>query len=381
MSYDLDFYSKLTKENKLLILCSRSKLNTDIKFKLAELLQYDLDWEYILKFANIHRLIPLLYWNLKEFQSQIPNNIFLVLKENFNENTKKNLLMLGELFKLLNLFKKHGINVIPYKGPILAICAYNNLALRQFDDLDIFVNQNDVLNVKKILISNGFIPQFEFKGYKERKFLNTQREYKFRASNININLEVQWKFIGVSFSLSDDLGLEVVETIEIYNKKIATISSENLLLILCIHASGHYWERLAWICDISELIQSNEMDWGYVFEKSDKLGINRLVMINLLLAKDILDLDLPDNVLKQLKSKRIKNLTFKVIKRIFMKDTDNIFMMAYIRFNIREKRSQGIKDILKIMFYPTNKEWEKSSFKSVFPLISHFYRFFQVMMD
>ena len=92
--------------------------------------------------------------------------------------------MLGELIKLLNLFKKHELNVIPYKGPLLAIYAYKNLTLRQFDDLDIFVNKNDVLKIKEILISNGYKPQFEFEGFKERKFIKSQREYRFRNPEI-----------------------------------------------------------------------------------------------------------------------------------------------------------------------------------------------------
>ena len=80
---------------------------------------------------------------MKEFEEEVPENILKSLKLNFNRNVKNNLLMLGELIKLLNLFEKQGLNVIPYKGPILAIYAYKNLALRQFDDLDIFVNKND----------------------------------------------------------------------------------------------------------------------------------------------------------------------------------------------------------------------------------------------
>ena len=151
--------------------------------------------------------------------------------------------------------------------------------------------------------------------------------------------------------------------------------------MLCIHASGHYWDRLSWICDISELIQSHDINWEYILEKSDELGIRRLILINLLLAVDLFDLNLPNNIIKQLKSETIQNLAFKVKKRIFMPNSDNIFKMANIRFNIREKMSHRIKDFLKIMFLPTNKEWEKSSLKSLFPPVSYFYRFIQVLTD
>ena len=318
-------------------------------------------------------------------KNQVPEHVLNSLKKDYIGNAKKNLLMLGELFKIMNLFEKQGLTVIPYKGPLLAIYAYKNLALRQFDDLDIFVSKNDVLKVKGILVSNGYNPQFELEGYKERRFINSQREYKFNKTETGINLEVQWQFQGVSFSLSDDLGVfgdpKNVEMVDISNKEISSLSNENMLLILCIHVSGHYWERLSWLCDISELIQSHEINWEYILEKADTLGIKRLLMINLLLAQDLLDLNLPNIIIEQLKSEIVQNLAKKVKKRIFMPNSDSIFDVAWLRYNIREKRSHRIKDILKIMFLPTNQEWDKSPLKSLFPPFSYFYRFIQVLTD
>ena len=375
----------VTNEDKMLVFCARTRMDHELREKIIELLHEDLDWDYLTQRAFQHKLMPLLYWNLKELPEYIPQKVLKSLKENFNRNAKKNLLMLGELLKLLNLFEEQGLNIIPYKGPLLAIYAYKNLVLREFDDLDIFVNQNDVLNVKEMLISNGYNPQFLLEGFKERRFINSQREYKFNNPETNISLEIHWQFQGVSFSLSDDplfLGdPENVEIVKISNKEISSLSPENMLLILCIHASGHYWDRLSWICDVSELIQSYEINWEYILEKADKLGIKRLILINLCLAVDLLDLNLPNTIHKHLKSTTIQYLTFKVKKRIFMPNSDSLFQMADIRFNIREKRSHRIKDFLKIMFLPTNEEWDKSSLKSLLPPFSYFYRFIQVLTN
>jgi hypothetical protein len=360
-------------------------MDPEIRVEIIKLLHKNLHWNFLTQRAFQHKLMPLLYWNLKNLPEYVPENVLNDLKENFNRNAKKNLLMLGELLKLLNLFEKEGLNVIPYKGPVLAICVYKNLVLRQFSDLDIFVSKNDVLQVKAILVSNGYNPQFELEGFKERRFISSQREYKFNNPETKINLEVQWQFQGVSFSLSDDPGYfgdpKNVEMVNINNKEISSLSNENMLLILCIHASGHYWERLSWICDISELIQSHEINWEYILEKADKLGIKRIVIISLILAVDLYDLNLPNNINKLFKSKTIQDLTFKIKKSIFMPNSNSLFHMADIRFHIREKRSHRIKDTLKIMFLPTNKEWDKSAQKSLFPPFSYFYRFIQVLKD
>ena len=371
-------------EDKILLSCARNQKTAQSKSDIKKLLYNDLEWDYLTQRASQHKLLPLLYWNLKEFEEEVPENILKSLKLNFNRNAKNNLLMLGELLKLLDLFEKEGIIAIPYKGPLLAISAYKNLVLRQFDDLDIVVNKNNILKVKEILISNNYTPQFDLDGFKERRFIQSQREYKFFNSETEINLEIQWQFQGVSFSVSDDLGFtdpKNIETIEINNKRISSLSPENMLLVLCIHASGHYWERLSWICDVSELIQSKNIDWEYTIKKAEELGIKRLLWVNLFLAVDLLGSNLPDDISKHLESKTIQNLGFIVKKRIFIPYSDNFFRSASLRLKIREKRSHQIQDVLKIMFLPTNEEWDKSVLKSFLPPFSYFYRFIQVLSD
>ena len=371
-------------EDKILLLCARTQKTPKIKSRIIKLLNEDVDWDYLAQRASQHKLLPLLYWNLKEFEEEVPEKILKSLKLNFNRNAKNNLLMFGELINLLNLFEKEEVNAIPYKGPLLAISAYNNLVLRQFDDLDIFVDKNNILKVKEILISNGYTPQFDLNGFKERRFIQSQREYKFFNSETEVNLEIQWQFQGVSFSVSDDLGFtdtENIEIIEINNKRISSLSPENMLLVLCIHASGHYWDRLSWICDVSELIQSKNIDWEYTIKKADELGIKRLLWVNLFLAVDLLGLNLPNDIIKHLKSKTIQNLASKAKKRIFIPYSDGFFRSASLRLKIREKRSHQIQDGLKIMFLPTNEEWDKSVLKSFLPPFSYIYRLIQVLSD
>ncbi|WP_048187993.1 nucleotidyltransferase domain-containing protein [Methanobacterium paludis] len=384
MTKNTDFALKIVPEDKLLLLCARTVLESETKVKIRSLIEESLNWDYLIQRASQHRLTQLLYWNLKDFN--VPETILDRLKENFEGNGRRNLLMLGELLKVLKLFGSGGITAVPYKGPVLALYAYQNLSLRQFDDLDIFVNRKDVLKVKEILVSQGYKPQFEVEGFMQRRFLKSQREYKFVNPKTNVHIEIHWQFPGVSFSFSSETKfLEDPESrtmIKVNNKEISSLSTENMFLILCIHASGHLWERLSWICDISKLIQSHEMDWEHVFEKADELGIKRVLKVSLLLAVGLFALKLPDAVLEDIKSdEKVKNLVFKVKKRIFQEGSENIFQMADVRLNIRENRSNRVKDLFNILFNPTNKEWDESSLKLILPPVSYILRFINVFKD
>jgi hypothetical protein len=282
---------------------------------------------------------------------------------------------MGELLRIIELFKSYGITAIPYKGPVLAIQAYGNLAFREFDDLDIYVNKKDVMRAKKILLSEGYQTKFSLKDNQEEKYLKSQREYKFTNPQYNINLEIHWNFIGLSISGCWDYfeDHKNFKSVKIQNIDIISLKSEDMLLILCLHASGHLWERLIWICDINEyIISNNDIDWQYLMETADELGIKRILKLNLLLAVDLLSLNIPNKIAIELKSdESLENLAFKIKKNLFKDDeySNGIYNKAIMRVMIRENPSDKIKDLFKLIFTPTTNEWELYPLPSIlYPL-------------
>ncbi len=356
---------KISNEDKLLLLCAQTRMNDEIKSQITSLIQQEIDWNYLLQKSSLNRLNPLLYWQLNNIcSSSIPQNVIERLKTLFHENTLKNLLFIGELFRILNLLNSQDITAIPYKGPILAIQAYGNLAFREFDDLDIYINKKDFPKVKELLISYGYETQFSLKNAHEKKYVESQREYKFINPKANINLEIHWNFIGLSFTGNWE-HLEKSKKIKsnkIQNKDVLSLPPEEMLLILCLHTSGHLWERLSWICDINEFINSNKnMDWQYVIETADKLRIKRILMINLLLTLDLFDSEIPDYITDQLYSDKFLNNLSITIKNDLLKTdkkSNGIYNKAVLRSKIRENKSDKIKDLIKIMFTPTTNEWK-----------------------
>jgi hypothetical protein len=378
VTYKGDHGFKICDEDRILLLSTRNQ-DPQVKDKILKLFQ-GVDWENLTQKASQHRLTQLLYWNLKGFPEEVPGTILNDLKKSFDVNVRRNLFLFGELLKILKLLESANINAVPYKGPVLAIRAYGNISLRHFDDLDIFVDRENVLKVKEILISKGYKPQFELNGFMQRRFLRSQREYKFFNPETNVHVEVHWQFQGVSFSLSGDPKfLEDFERVKLNNKEVLSLKPENMLLVFCIHITGHHWERLSWICDISMLVKSHEMDWDYLKEKSGELGIERVLKVNMALAVDLFDLELPDTVLEDLKSDEVQDLVFKVEKRIFSSDPENIFQMAVLRLKIRENMLDRVKDLFKTLFAPTNKEWDESSPKLLLPPASYIVRFLNVL--
>ena len=144
-----------------------------------------------------------------------------------------------------------------------------------------------------------------------------------------------------------------------------------MLLILCLHTSGHLWERLSWICDINEFINSNKnMNWQYLMETANKLRIKRILMINLLLTLDLFNSEIPDYIIDQLDSDEfLKDLSITIKNNLLNKSdekSNGIYKKAFLRSKIRENNSDQIKDIIKLMFMPTTNEWKTHILPSIF---------------
>ena len=116
-----------------------------------------MDWPYVSNLGGRHGLIPLLYKNLKSVcPERVPESVMDNFRNHFLVNAGHNVLRTRELLTLLDLFETHHVHAIPYKGPVLAASVYGDLALRQFSDLDILVQKQDIPKAKDLLISNGY---------------------------------------------------------------------------------------------------------------------------------------------------------------------------------------------------------------------------------
>ncbi|WP_414468880.1 nucleotidyltransferase family protein [Methanobacterium sp. ACI-7] len=367
----------LNNEVELILYCARTNCDDEVKQKISYLLHEDINWIYLLQKARIHEVMPLLYWNLKDFD-EVPNIISDYLKIQFEENIKKNLILTGDMFKVLNLLKSNNINAIPYKGSSLAILAYGNLALRSFEDIDVFVQEGDVKKVKKLLSSNGYVMDFDLDSRKEDFFLKHQREFKFKNEN-GVIIEVHWKIPGLGFSfpykVEDNLETNYVT---INGHKILNFSVYDLLLILFIHAAGHYWVKIKWICDIVEVINNHDnLNWNILIAKAKKLGIKRIMLISLFLANDLLDLRLPEIVSNEVKEdNKIEQIVNKIKNRINSREDYGftIFNEALLKLRMREDLFNGIKDSFKVSVVPDYKDLEDIKLPSSLIPLYYLYR-------
>jgi hypothetical protein len=294
-------------ENEILVCSARVIMDMERAERMRELLKQTIDWTYMLEAAYWHGTLPLLYRHLSAASpNSIPDRFLNQLRDSVHEITAWNLLLMSQLIKLLGLFRSHGIEVLPFKGPVLAASVYGDIALRHFWDIDILVKKRDVSNAAQLLIDAGYSPQFSLTREQERVYAQAYCEHTFRHEGMGA-VDLHWGLIPPQFSFAPDpeplWGRS--RRIDLGGHTVSTLSPEDMCLFLSLHGAKHYWSQLNWIVDLAELIRAHEdMDWESIIDQAAAMGARRMLFLGLFLAGDLLEAPLPDEVAQKARAAR-----------------------------------------------------------------------------
>lgn len=369
-------------EIELLLRCAQTSQDPDRVDRIHSLLRRTIDWEYILPTAGAHGVAPLLYWNLNATCPEaVPEDVMAKLRDRMYANGRRNLVLTGELLKILDALEEREITAIPYKGPVLATVAHGNLAFREFGDLDFLLDAKDVLKAKDVLASLGYQPQDQMTEAQEVAFLRYERQYEF-ARDDGVMVELQWKVTPryFPFPLDHEYAWERTVPVSLGGRTVQTFAPEDLLLVLCVHGPVHCWERLGWICDIAELIRaSDDLDWERLVEQASAFHSRRMLLLGLFLANQLLGVSLDAKILREVRADAtVERLAGEVSERLFSEEVDPDGVLEGTAFRAFHLRAlEGIREKLRYCVHrvvtPTLWEWR------LLPLPAVLFPFYRVL--
>lgn len=306
---------------ELLLCCARTRPSDGVVARVREIACGEIDWEYLFLLARRHSVVPLLYLQLERHASDlVPHEKLSQLKKHYLENSARNTILTAELCRLITLFAESGIEAIPYKGPVLALFAYDNVALRRFVDLDIIVNKNDVLKAREILLAHDYRPSKSLSLSQQELLLRTQHNLQFSRDNHRLIVELHWEVAPHLFASAVDADTlwQNLVSIDFNGTQVKTLSAEDLLFSLCVHGSRHLWERLGWICDVAELISRRSVDWNALLKRATDADSERMFLLGIYLAERLLDAPLPLEVKQRCDAdERLPSLAENIIAHLF----------------------------------------------------------------
>jgi hypothetical protein len=299
----------------------------------------------------------------------IPVDILTCLQRRAVEAARFDLTLSAELARLLKLFESHEIETVALKGPALRATLYGDAALRSSSDLDLLVRPRDVLRAKQALEGAGYymqsiMPSRAAEACLRRRDCQITLSRAITEQEDLLFVDLHWRLLPGYFPRSfDEHELwGTLRQVSVAGTAVSTLSTENLLLFLCTHGTKHLWERLGWLCDVARLVQVEPgIDWARVFAEARQTDTSRMVVLGLLLASELLGIDLPSAALEYTsKDRAARELVETVSRRLHDQILTPATAMESAAFSrgAFEHPGHRIRFLVGIFLEPTEAEYE-----------------------
>jgi hypothetical protein len=314
------------------------------------------DWPQLLDLAQKHGVLPQVYGRL--MQEQVPPSALAGFSAGYQLQVRRAVLLTGELMAVLECLRSAQIEALPYKGAVLAEMLYGDVAARQFGDIDLLIRPHDVSRAITALQALGYRPALQLTAAQHRAYLKSGYEYTLDSARGRNVLEVQWNvlphFYAVDFAIEDLF--RGARRVEFQGRSILSLAPETLLLVLAVHAAKHAWEKLAWLCDLVQLVKTQKLDWPALREQSRRLGVERILGVNFLLARNLLGAEIPDRLATDSTAQAIAQEIAEQTKR---GESYHPESSAYFRLmlGLRERWSDRARFLWRLACTPSTGEW------------------------
>lgn len=282
-------------ERQLVLNCSREGTPPELLRQTGELLQADLKWGHILHEARRHGVASLLYKSLKKAEGAeaAPAEALRKLLQLYNRTALRNHFLAQSLVEILERFGSSGIEAVVLKGPCLSQLVYSESASRPYRDLDLLVRKEDLARAREHLLGAGFKapPGLLADGFFRRYHFSLPLVRE--ADENTTHVELHWGLADVFMGADLDMGpiWERARPAVMFNREALSLSTEDLLIHLCLHLDMHGYlnraivgrgdearcvfhplseNRIIWFTDLLELIGKyrEEIDWEALVERS-----------------------------------------------------------------------------------------------------------------
>jgi hypothetical protein len=351
-------------ERDLLLRCARLTLSPDDAARVREIVVANkIDWTALIALARRQGLIPFLHRHLHRLP--LPADAAAALGARHRDGAHRTLRLAAELRRLLDALAAAGIDALPYKGPTLAVQAYGDLSMRAFDDLDVLVRPGDAPRALALLAAQGYAPRLDLSPAQDALFRRVDGDYPLvhRDSGTLVELHCRVSSLRFLMPLETDALMRRAQPVHLGGARVPAPSTEDALLIACIHGCKHRWRRLEWVCSAAELLRGESIDLALVLQRAGELGALRTVLLGLALAREMLDAPLPVEIAREIGGDAgIAGLVAEAERRMFEPDAAEMEgedTTANLLYNLRARdgAADRARSAWRWLTLPTPEDW------------------------
>ena len=335
--------------------------------RLASLLRCS-DWARLLILAEEHGVTGHLTEGLRGIEENlVPPEVRQTLIDRQRAQNFFTLRLTAELFRILDRFTSEGIGALVVKGPVLAVQAYGDPAMRAYGDLDLLVRQRDIRRATELMTAAGFAPAVPLSAIDVGKIPG---QYLFSKPDskliVELHNDLTLRYFPRRLPLEEFFARQIRVRLDAH--EAPALSVEDELVLICIHGAKHFWERLMWIADVAAVVsRQTGIDWQRVADLARAVGAERILHTGLRLASDLLQARLPDKVQALVQADavaaRLAKQTCKWLPAAGYAPP-GLFERAAFRLRMRGGVITAPAYLLRLSLSPTEEDWAEGGEKN-----------------
>jgi protein O-GlcNAc transferase len=299
----------LTPELRLLLACARPGPVEAKRAAIEALLADGVDWTVFAGQAVDHGLVRLTAHTLALLTPEnVPDDILAAFRAVADEARWQSRALFEELARLLETLTSKGIEAIPFKGPVLAIKAFGDMALRSSRDLDLLVRDADLAETIAALGSVGYKRKGELTDAQFELIHRLQGQEVMFNEVTGTAVEPHTRLTSLRMALDIDhtalfhrARRQVVD-----GHSFLMLGAEDTLLVLAIHGGKEMWWNLKWACDFAAWLEAHpKLDWNATAARARAQGCLRMLLLATSLGRRYFHAAVPHEIVTAERADRI----------------------------------------------------------------------------
>jgi hypothetical protein len=352
----------LPPEEEYLLACGRAMVHGVAAMTPAP--PADLDWDRLIHLSRRTRLLAQLHHGLRSHAALVPPSAGKVLHEKAAKIAANSRAVTAELLRLVEIFQREDCPMIPYKGPVLAILAYQDVTLRHFSDLDLLIPRASMPRAAQLLETLGYRLEHRSARAAEAVHLGTEYHYLYRHPESGLAVELHGEAIPCYFSFpltNEDLGKRL-EIVMVDGRPVPSLSREDLVLLLAMHGTKHEWQCAEQVLSLAALVsRSAALRWEQLLDRATALGSRRVLLLGLNLSRSMFDCPLPERIVAEIDGDRMVAVLTAQVWDYFLgirKPATSAMQTALFQARSRERRMDRVRYWMLKVFAPNWEEVE-----------------------
>ncbi|MCF6311097.1 MAG: nucleotidyltransferase family protein [Verrucomicrobiales bacterium] len=252
------------------------------------------DWQKFIKHCSHHKVSNLARSSIhqNELWDLLPEHVRISLDAHYHNSVAWSLKLDHVLQRITAAFNNADIPIIPWKGPMLSQCLFDNIWSREYVDLDFLVPPHYQTQAEHLLATLDYhLDHEEIAANPASLANNNDHCLAYRHPKLGVWIEIHHTPLPSAFRFKRSIDEILVTStlIEPSTHFLRRLSLEDEFLLLVAHGAKHHWCQLNWSYDLAVFMHryQNQIDWKKTRSLAEQLGCLRMIKTAIALCEKI----------------------------------------------------------------------------------------------